>query len=391
MYFASTPQVITQTNDGSWNTVVVDSQFDGLSTVIVRGFEHKVRSAGSSETWNPSEIYDEGPNIYYINVPVSREIQASHDNLGTGTLEIIGGFTAAEVTTYDQSQFTVDLTSSIAQDDSWTDLDISANLTGSPIAAIIMVSADGNDGNAGFGFGQVGNTTFDTVGATGGKIGQYIVPVVGGSIRVRANNFGGGSVNIHLVGQVNSGLNLVSAPSNIAVAATSTWETFDISASMGSDDVAWIYGAATFGFDYNAVSGANTGRVTDIRHMSLLPVQIDGSGQVSLYSHTSAFNSILWTASSSVAPASTETILDAPLVYGSAFSGSYSGFSGVPENTATVSDGTGSDLSVAVTITDNGDGTGTFSGTMPSLPAAGQAITGVSLGNVTFGLTDPGA
>lgn len=89
--------------------------------------------------------------------------------------------------------------------------------------------------------------------------------------------------------------------------------------------------------------------------------------------------------------ATASTTLDAPLVYGSAFSGSYSGFTGVPSNTATISDGTGSDLSVAVTINDNGDGTGTFTGTMPSLPAAGQNITGVSLGNVTFGLADPGA
>lgn len=82
--------------------------------------------------------------------------------------------------------------------------------------------------------------------------------------------------------------------------------------------------------------------------------------------------------------------LDAPLVYGSAFSGTYSNYTGVPTGPVTVTDSQSNELSIAVTINDNGDGTGTFSGTFPSLPAAGNDAPALLTGDITLNLPDPG-
>lgn len=82
--------------------------------------------------------------------------------------------------------------------------------------------------------------------------------------------------------------------------------------------------------------------------------------------------------------------LDAPLVYGAAFSGTYSNYTGVPTGPATITDSQSNVLSVAVTVTDNGDGTGTFSGTFPSLPIAGADAPALLTGDITLNLPDPG-
>ena len=89
--------------------------------------------------------------------------------------------------------------------------------------------------------------------------------------------------------------------------------------------------------------------------------------------------------------------LDAPLQMGAAFSGTYSNFAGIPTGPVTISDGTRS-VDVSVTISDNGDGDGTFSGTMPGLPASGASSAASSLiypnitaGSISVTLTDPGA
>lgn len=90
-----------------------------------------------------------------------------------------------------------------------------------------------------------------------------------------------------------------------------------------------------------------------------------------------------------IAVSPTVTINESNLEPGGTISGSYSNFTAgtPPTSPLTVSDGTNS-ITVAVTVTDNGDGTGTFTGTMPSLPAAGNSASFVLFGNVTVTLDD---
>lgn len=66
------------------------------------------------------------------------------------------------------------------------------------------------------------------------------------------------------------------------------------------------------------------------------------------------------------------TVTQTELTPGGTISGSYSNYATVP-TTLTVSDGTNTITIASPTINDNGDGTGTFSGTMPSLPSSGTA------------------
>ena len=79
------------------------------------------------------------------------------------------------------------------------------------------------------------------------------------------------------------------------------------------------------------------------------------------------------------------TVDQAELVPGGTISGSYSNYDTVP-TTLTVSDGANTVTIASPTINDNGDGTGTFSGTMPSLPSSGTANL-VLFGNVTVELS----
>lgn len=58
---------------------------------------------------------------------------------------------------------------------------------------------------------------------------------------------------------------------------------------------------------------------------------------------------------------------------GSTISGTYSGYQTVPTSPIVLTDKEGNTMSVAVNITDNGDGTGSFSGTMPSNPSSAPA------------------
>jgi len=79
------------------------------------------------------------------------------------------------------------------------------------------------------------------------------------------------------------------------------------------------------------------------------------------------------------------TVDQAELVPGGTISGSYSNYDTVP-TTLTVSDGANTVTIASPTINDNGDGTGTFSGTMPSLPSSGTANL-VLFGDVTVELS----
>lgn len=79
------------------------------------------------------------------------------------------------------------------------------------------------------------------------------------------------------------------------------------------------------------------------------------------------------------------TVTQTELTPGGTISGSYSNYATVP-TTLTVSDGTNTITIGSPTINDNGDGTGTFSGTMPTLPTSGTANL-VLFGNVTVELT----
>lgn len=87
----------------------------------------------------------------------------------------------------------------------------------------------------------------------------------------------------------------------------------------------------------------------------------------------------------------TITIDQSIVVPGGTISGTYSGFTpGTPPTTPIVlSDGTNS-LNVAVTITpaNPDDGTGTFTGTVPSLPPAGNSGNFLLFGNITATLDD---
>lgn len=69
----------------------------------------------------------------------------------------------------------------------------------------------------------------------------------------------------------------------------------------------------------------------------------------------------------------TVTLDQITLFPGSTISGTYSGHQTVPTSPIVLMDKEGNTMSVAVNITDNGDGTGSFSGTMPSEPTASPA------------------
>tara|TARA_R100001591_G_scaffold3838_1_gene9038 strand:- start:2280 stop:3065 length:786 start_codon:yes stop_codon:yes gene_type:complete len=79
--------------------------------------------------------------------------------------------------------------------------------------------------------------------------------------------------------------------------------------------------------------------------------------------------------------------IDVPLDPGQAFVLTYGNFQGVPTSPCTITDGLGNSITVAVTIADNGDGTGTASGTMPSLPGSGSAAS-ILFGDVTVELSE---
>ena len=92
-----------------------------------------------------------------------------------------------------------------------------------------------------------------------------------------------------------------------------------------------------------------------------------------------------------------EATLDAPLQVGESFSGTYNNFTGVPTGPVTISDGTRS-ITAPVTIADDASGGGTFSGTMPSFPAAGASDSAgshiypnLTADSISITLTDPGA
>lgn len=84
------------------------------------------------------------------------------------------------------------------------------------------------------------------------------------------------------------------------------------------------------------------------------------------------------------------TINQSTIEPGGTISGTYSGFTPgtAPTSPLVLSDGTNS-INVAVTIDDTaGDGTGTFTGTVPSLPSAGNSGNFILFGNVTATLDD---
>lgn len=85
-------------------------------------------------------------------------------------------------------------------------------------------------------------------------------------------------------------------------------------------------------------------------------------------------------------PAGPALQITGDLTPGSSFTINYTGFTGVPVSPATFTDSAGNSITVAVTISDNGDGTGTASGTMPALPSSGS-VSGLKFGTVTASLS----
>lgn len=79
------------------------------------------------------------------------------------------------------------------------------------------------------------------------------------------------------------------------------------------------------------------------------------------------------------------SVTETELTPGGIVSGSYSNYETIP-TTLTLSDGTNTVTIAGATISDNGDGTGTFSGTVPNLPTSGTANL-VLFGNVTVELS----
>jgi len=80
-----------------------------------------------------------------------------------------------------------------------------------------------------------------------------------------------------------------------------------------------------------------------------------------------------------------------PLQPGASISGTYSNFTGVP-TALTLTDGNANSISSAteitdLNITDNGDGTGSFTFTMPALPTAGNSQSSLLFGDITAELT----
>lgn len=89
--------------------------------------------------------------------------------------------------------------------------------------------------------------------------------------------------------------------------------------------------------------------------------------------------------------ATPEVTLDqANLVPGVAFSGTYSNFGAAPVSPVTLSDTEGNQVTVAVSISDDGGvggvHSGTYSGTMPALPTSGST-SGILFGTVTLELS----
>ena len=109
----------------------------------------------------------------------------------------------------------------------------------------------------------------------------------------------------------------------------------------------------------------------------------DANGHPTLMCYAMAFQE--------VGAAISVTLDQSTLVPGGTISGSYSGFqSGTPPTSPiAISDGTNTiTAAVTVTVSDNGDGAGTFTGTLPSLPAAGNSGSFILFGNVTATLDD---
>ncbi len=78
--------------------------------------------------------------------------------------------------------------------------------------------------------------------------------------------------------------------------------------------------------------------------------------------------------------------IDTTLEPGGAFVLTYSDYPGVPVSPITIIDAQGNEDTVAVTVSDNGDGSGTASGTMPALPSSGSEQS-VLFGAVTVRLS----
>lgn len=85
-------------------------------------------------------------------------------------------------------------------------------------------------------------------------------------------------------------------------------------------------------------------------------------------------------------PAASISITQTSLTPGGTISGSYSNFDVVPTSPLLITDKNANSITVAVNITDNGDGTGTFSGTMPADPTSGS-LDNLLYGDVTVELT----
>lgn len=78
--------------------------------------------------------------------------------------------------------------------------------------------------------------------------------------------------------------------------------------------------------------------------------------------------------------------VDGDLQPGASFTLTASNFDSAPVSPATITDSNGNSITVAVSITDNGGGSYTATGTMPALPSSGTA-TGLLFGTVTIDLS----
>lgn len=153
--------------------------------------------------------------------------------------------------------------------------------------------------------------------------------------------------------------------------------------SVGPDTEVWVNSETPVVIAaYDSVNA----RANNSETATFAGVAKNGSNQFSVRFKESSADRGYLSALRLTAPAGPALIVaQSELTPGGVISGSYANFETVP-TTLTVNDGTNTITIASPTINDNGDGTGTFSGTMPSLPTSGTADL-ILFGDVTVELS----
>ncbi len=166
-----------------------------------------------------------------------------------------------------------------------------------------------------------------------------------------------------------------------------------------------ITGPANTAFDLDTYAYGPSGRIIEIRlnggasqsvdvgtpnHIMSFTGTTDGNGEALLeYREGTGSSGLPYLNTFRIEPSAAAVpsiSITGDLQPGQSFTVTYADFSGVPGNSLTLTDGGGNTLTLPVTITDNGDGTGTADGTMPALPAVDNNQPGLLLGTLSADL-----